>query len=288
MKTKGKKVFVVAAIFAVLNFSACNSTEKASGRISAEAERTADDMRIVNWKDRSIGEIASPAWLLPAVRGNWNLFKAEWPVAPEKVLKYGVARHSTLNGAQTIADVQYAARLASQLRQSVLSRAAVSLGSDGEFDLVNNAAVQTHVNIAGQERLTDFWQQVETTAPNGRRTRTYNYWVVYACDSSVWDQLVAKYIYDIVGQLPERRTQQVIAGMFNEINAEIKYERERSEAQFNAELAARQQALNRSAPMTTSEIRAAFQSNDPAQRAAAATTSADQDYVAALTALAHN
>jgi len=44
------------------------------------------------------------------------------------VLKIGVARHATLNGAQTIADVQYAARLGSQLRQSVLSRAAISLG----------------------------------------------------------------------------------------------------------------------------------------------------------------
>jgi len=208
-------------------------------------------------------------------------------VSPDKVLKIGVARHATLNGAQTVADVQYAARLASQLRQAVLARAAISLGSDGEFDVVNNAATQTQVNIAGQERLTDFWQLVETTGADGRKTRTYNFWVVYASDSAIWDQLAAKYIFDIVGKLPDTRTQQTIAGMFNDINAEIKYERERSEAQFNAELAARQQAL-RESPRSSAEIRAAYQSNDPVRTAAASTTAADTDYIAALAALAGN
>jgi hypothetical protein len=298
MKTKGKIVITAIVIFTLAGFSACKSSQTvsnterqasaASANISTRAEQTADDMRIVDWQNRSIGEIACPAWLLPAVRGSWNLFKADWPVSPDKVLKYGVARHATLNGAQTIAEVQYAARLAAQLRQTVLTRSAVSLDTDGEFDLVNNAAVQVNVNISGQERLTDFWQLVETDGPNGRRTRMYNYWVVYACDSAIWDQLVAKYIFDIVGQLPQRRTQQVIAGMFDEINAELKYERERTEAQFNAELAARQQALARETPMTSTEIRIAFQSNDPAQIAAAGTTRADEDYVAALTALAQN
>ena len=297
MKKKTVKRMISAAlgILILIGLNACGTAKGAtaseaqgaasSARISAQAEQTADDLRIVNWKDRSIGEIASPVWLYPAVRGNWNMFKSEWPVNPDRVLKIGVARHATLNGAQTVADVQYAARLAAQLRQSVLARAAISLGSDGEFDVVNNAATQTQVSIAGQERLTDFWQEVETTGPDGRRTRAFNYWVVYSCDSAIWDQLVAKYIYDIVGKLPETRTQQAIAGMFTEINQEIKYERERSEAQFNAELAARQQAL-REPPKTSAEIRIAYQSNDPVRAAAASTTSADADYVAALAALA--
>jgi len=285
MNTKKIVMIVCAAlvIIAIGSLAACGTAKTPSTAISAQAELTADSYRIVDWKDRSIGETASPDWLLPAVRGNWNVFKNDWPVSQDKVLKIGVARHATLNGAQTIAEVQYAARLASQLRQSVLSRAAVSLGSDGEFDLVNNAATQTQVTIAGQERLTDFWQLIETTGNDRRTNRVYSYWVVYACDSLVWDQLVAKYIYDIVGLLPETRTQQVIAGMFNDINEEIKYERERTQAQFNAELSARQQALIQ--PIPSSEIRSAFQSNDPAQRAAAATTQADTDYILALMAL---
>jgi hypothetical protein len=290
-----KKVFLaVLGIMVLMGVGSCGTTSPSekqgasnSANISSQAEQAADAFRVVDWKDRSIGEIASPLWLFPAVRGNWNTFKSEWPVNSGKVLKIGVARHATLNGAQTIADVQYAARLAAQLKQAVLTRAAISLGSDGEFDVVNNAATQTMVNIAGQERLTDFWQLVETTGADGKKTRMYSYWVVYACDSAIWDQLAAKYIYDIVGKLPDTKTQQTIAGMFNDINAEIKYEREKSEAQFNAELAARQQAL-REPPKSSAEIRSAYQSNDPVKTAAANTTSADQDYIAALAALAGN
>jgi hypothetical protein len=291
MKTK-LSVFIVLVV--LIGVAACKTTkpspaeaqaEKSSEKISAQAEKAADDFRVVDWKDRSIGEIASPVWLYPAVRGNWNYFKSEWPVSPSKVLKIGVARHATLNGAQTIADVQYAARLANQLKQAVLSRAGISLGSDNEFDVVNNAVTQAQVNVAGQERLTDFWQLVETTGADGRKSRMYSYWVVYACDSAVWDQITAKYIYDVVGKLPDTKTQQTIAGMFNEINAETKFEREKAEAQFIMELAAQQKALQEP-PKSTSEIRIAYQSNDPAVRAAAGTTAADADYIAALLALA--
>jgi hypothetical protein len=286
---------VITAVLAVLMLS-CGTSKPSvseaqgaasSAKISSQAEKAADDFRVVDWKDRSIGEIASPVWLYPAVRGNWNLFKTEWPVNSGKVLKIGVARHAALNGAQTIADVQYAARLASQLKQQVLTRAGISLGSDGEFDVVNNAVTQTQVNITGQERLTDFWQLVETAGADGKKTRMYSYWVVYACDSAVWDQIVSKYLFDVAGKVPDKKTQQTIAGMFNEINYETKFEREKSEAQFKLELAAQQKALSEP-PKSTSEIRIAYQSNDPAVKAAAGTTAADTDYVAALAALANS
>jgi hypothetical protein len=251
-----------------------------SAVISAQAETTATSQKILDWQNRSIGEVAAPAWLLPAVRGNWNLFKQEWPVDSNKVIKIGVARSSRLNAAQTIADVQYAARLAAQLKQMVLTRAAISLGSDGEFDTVQDAAVKTMINIAGQERLTDFWQLVETTE-EGKKVRYYVYYVVYACDSAVWDQLVAKYLFDIVGQLPDKKTQQTIAGMFNEIDAASKNEQEKSEAQFKAEIAAQQAALS-APPQSVAAQRAALRSGDPVKAAAASTAAADKDYVAAL------
>jgi hypothetical protein len=185
----------------------------------------------------------------------------------------------------TIADVQYAARLANQLKQVVLTRAAVSMGSDGEFDAVNDAATKALVTISGQERLTDFWQEIETTGDDDKKAKYYNYYVVYACDSSVWDNLVAKYLYDIVGVLPEKKTQQTMTSLFEEINAATKNETPKSEAQFRAELAAQQQALQ-SGGISPGEQRAAYRPNDTAKIAAASTTKADADYVAALSALA--
>jgi hypothetical protein len=238
----------------------------ASAAISGQAERTATEQRILNWKDRSLGEIASPLWLLQAARGDWSQFKATWPVNQDKVLKLGVATNAKRNVAETVADVQYAARLASQLKQNLLARAGISLGSDGEFDAVNDAATKTQVTIAGQERLTDFWQEIETVDnTTGKKSIVYNYYVVYASDSAVWDQLVAKYLFDVVGVLPDKKTQATISGMFKEIDEATKNEKPKTEAEFKAELSARQQALAK--PLSPAEQRAAYRSGDPAKAA---------------------
>jgi hypothetical protein len=289
-----RTVFLLAAalIAAALALNGCASASKAQGaassaRVSAQAERTATDQAILDWKDRSLGEIAAPLWLLPAIRGDWSAFKGTWPVADGKILKIGAAQNTSQNAAMTIADVQYAARLANQLKQTVLTRAAISLGSDGEFDAVNDAASKTLVTIAGQDRLTDFWQKIETTDEQGRKNTVYNYYVVYACDEAVWDNLVAKYLFDVVGVLPEKKTQQTMSGLFNEIDAATKNERPKSPAEFQAELAAQQAAL-KSGGMSPAEQRAAYQSGDPAKTAAASATSADSNYIAALALMAGN
>jgi hypothetical protein len=251
---------------------------------SAEAKKTADPARVLDWANRGLGEDASPAWLLPALRGNFKVFKQDWQIRDDKVLKVGISRAPALNAARTIADVQYAAGLANQLKQSVITKAAITLGDDDQFSVVNDAATKTQVSIAGQERLADFWQLNETVDKNGRTVTAYNYYVVYACDPDVWSKLVAKYLLDVTGNLQDQKAKQTIAGMFAEIDAETRYEKEKSEAEFAAEIRARQAALQ--SPIPPASQRAAYRSGDPAKIAAAATTSADTDYIAALAALA--
>ena len=120
----------------------------------------------------------------------------------------------------------------------------------------------------------------------GKKAITFNYYVVYACEESIWDQLVAKYVFDVVGQLPEKKTQQTMAGLFKEIDAATKAEKPVSEVQFKMEITARQTALE-TGGVPKSEQRAAYRSGDPTKAAAASTTPADKDYVAALAALAN-
>jgi hypothetical protein len=291
-----RKVFaVLAAVVAVL-FVGCasdpapviNYTQNDPGtptaRASEEARQTADKSRVLDWANRGLGEEASPAWLLPAVRGNWRIFKQDWQIRDDKVLKVGVARAPALNAAMTIADVQYAARLANQLKQSVVAKAAITLGSDDQFNVVNDAATKTLVTIAGQDRLTDFWQLRETVDKNGKTVRTYDYYVVYACDPDVWGKLVAKYLYDLTDKIPDQQAKRTIAGMFAEIDAETRYEKEKSEAQFAAEIRAQQAALV--SPVPPAAQRAAYRSGDSARIAAASVTQADTDYIAALAAIA--
>jgi hypothetical protein len=232
-----------------------------------------------------LGEDASPDWLLPATRGNFTIFKRDWQITGNKVLKGHPALADRLNAAQTIADVQYAAKLANELKQSVLTRAAISLQSDDQFAVVQDAATKAKVDIAGQERLTDFWQLVETTDSQGKTTRRYVYFVVYACDSDVWSKLVAKYLYDIVDNVPQQEAKQKIAAMFAEIDAETKSEKEKSEQVFREEVRAQLNALN--APQQSpAEQRAAYRSGDSVKIAAAGVTKADADYIAALAAIA--
>ncbi|MDR1410864.1 MAG: hypothetical protein LBI91_01515 [Spirochaetaceae bacterium] len=295
---KKKMITVLAAAIAVLA-SGCASAPAAStpaptyaqneprsqtAIASEEAKQTADPARVLDWANRGLGEDASPAWLLPAIRGNFRVFKQDWQIRDDKVLKVGVSRAPALNAAQVIADVQYAARLANQLKQAVVTKAAITLGDDDQFTVVNDAATKTTVSIAGQERLTDFWQLNETVDKNGRTVTAYNYYVVYACDPDVWSKLVAKYLLDVTGNLQDQRAKQTIAAMFNEIDAETRYEREKSELEFAAEIRARQAALQ--SPVSPVDQRAAYRSGDPAKIAAAVTTAADTDYIAALAALA--
>ncbi|GHV82483.1 hypothetical protein AGMMS49991_10410 [Spirochaetia bacterium] len=261
-----------------------NDPRSPTAAASAEAKKTADQGRVLDWANRGLGEDASPAWLLPAVRGNFRVFKQDWTISNDKVLKVGVSRAPALNAAMTIADVQYAARLANQLKQSVTTKAAITLGSDDQFSVVNDAATKTTVTIAGQERLTDFWQLTETVDKSGKTVKAYNYYVVYACDPDVWSKLVAKYMFDLTDKIPDQQAKRTIAGLFAEIDAETRYEREKSEAEFAAEIRAQQAALV--TPIPPSAQRAAYRSGDSAKIAAASTTAADTDYIAALAALA--
>jgi hypothetical protein len=206
-----------------------------------------------------LGEEASPAWLLPAIWGNFRVFKQDWQIREDKALKVGVSRAPAFN-------------------------AAITLGSDDQFTVVNDAATKTMVSIAGQERLADFWQLNETVDRNGRVVTAYNYYVVYACDPDVWSKLVAKYLLDVTGNVQDQRAKQTIAAMFNEIDAETRYEREKSKLEFAAEIRARQAALQ--SPVPSADQRSAYRSGDAARIAAAGTTAADTDYIAALAALA--
>jgi beta-phosphoglucomutase-like phosphatase (HAD superfamily) len=111
------------------------------------------------------------------------------------------------------------------------------------------------------------------------------YYVVYACDSTVWDKLVAKYLYDIVDNVPQQEAKQKIAEMFKELNEDTKNEKEKSEQVFREEVRAQLQVLQEP-PMNASEQRAAYRSGDSAKIAAASVTKADTDYIAALAAIA--
>jgi hypothetical protein len=314
--------FFVASI-AVIVLAGCASNPESvasqpgsfeNGPRSENVTESADRMVIRDWSDRSIGEIANPAWLLSARRGNFTAFKADFGIDPEYMCRAGTGINVNRNAALIQADVLFAAQLAQELRQTVLTRAGVASDSeidDGEYAAVRNAALEAKVTLAGFRQVTDFWQQQEVTDANGRKQVRYAAYIIYACPSDVWDQLVAKYLMDIVGQLPEKKTQQAVAGLFEELKADTRREVEKTEAQWRAELEAQRQAVENQQQLAMAQtpggvvaaraagetaqtqaieegrtLRTAIRSGDPVAIAAATVAAGDSDAVSALAAAA--
>jgi hypothetical protein len=273
-------------------------------------------MVIRDWSDRGIGEIENPTWLLSARRGNWNAVKSALGIESADTCRVGTGINVNRNAALIQADVLFAAQLAQELRTKVLTRAGVASDSeidDGEYAAVRNAALEAKVTVAGFRQVTDFWQQQEVTGTNGRKQVQYAAYIIYACPPDVWDKLVATYLMDIVGRLPEKKTQQAVAGMFEEFKEDTRREEEKTEAQWLAEIEAQKQAAENQQRLAMAQtpggivaagavgevaqtqaveeartLRAAIRSGDPVAIATAAigTRKEDISAVAALAAAA--
>ena len=99
------------------------------------------------------------------------------------------------------------------------------------------------VPCIGRTSVEDFWQEQEVTGTDGRKQTRFVAYILYACPSNTWDQLVAKYLFEIVGKLPDKKTHEAVAGMFEELKNDTRREVEKSEAQWRAEIEAQKQAV---------------------------------------------
>jgi hypothetical protein len=313
-------LFFAVSIAAIV-WAGCGSNQPASvpdsfgsGPQGDHVTESADKMLIRDWSDRGIGEVANPAWLLSARRGNFTAFKSAFGIDPTQICRPGTGTNVNRNAALIEADVLFAAQLAQELRTKILVRAGAASDSeidDGEYAAVRNAALEAKVTVAGFQQVTDFWQQQEVTGADGRKQTRYAAYIIYACPPDVWDKLVAAYLMDIVGQLPDKKTQQAVAGMFDEFKADTRREEEKTDAEWRAEIEAQQQAAENQQRLAMAQtpggvvaakaagavaqtqvleeartLRTAIRSGDPVAIAAAAIGAGDFDAVAALAAAA--
>jgi septum formation inhibitor MinC len=321
-----RKILVIAVVgIAAIVLAACKTPPVAAGPNPFESAPSgnnvttaANKMVIRDWSYRGIGEIENPAWLYSAIRGNFNPFKSAFEVDPTRICRPGIGTNANRNAALIQANALFAAQLAQELRATVLVRTGAASNnevSDGEYAAVLNAVIEANVTVSGFQRITDFWQQLEVTDANGRKRDRYDAYIIYACPPDVWDKIVATYLMDIVGRLPEKKTQQAIAGMFEELKADTRREQEKTDAQWLAEVEAKKQAVENQQQLAMAQtpggvmgakaagevaqtqavekartLRTAIRSGDPVAAAAAiaAATIApgDVDAVAALAAAA--
>jgi hypothetical protein len=266
---------------------------------------------VIDWSNRNLGEDSVPQWLPPLIRGNSGAFKSVYSVSPDSRVKYSLARRANRDEARVQAGLIFAAQIANELKQYVMTAAAQTL-DEGQVDIVEEITTATKVNITGTEWLTDFWQLVDTEDPaSGARSREYIYYVVWAMPQATWTALTRKYVNDVIGKIPDRAVQTNVANAYADIAAAANRETEMSGAEFQQrlrlqeqaakdaqerEMAAINQQIARDQAMAQTvqeQVRAesraryaAYKYGDLATAAAASTTAADFDWISALSAAA--
>jgi hypothetical protein len=316
MKLKVTRILpvAIAAVLPLLFCLGCGSTPSAQAPAAETASVNASGVEvqrpkpvIIDWMNSNLGIPEKPDWLAPLVLGNSQGLISAYNVPSGNVVKYSVATNANRDNARVQAGLLFAAKTANELKQYVVTAAAQTL-DQGQVDIVEEITTATKVETAGLGVVCEFWQYVENTDPtNNMKTRNYVYYIVYQCPQDIWNKLVAKYLLDVVGQLPDRRSQENMASALGEITEKSKTQEQRDEAQFQQELDLRAQAARDAHAREMARINqqtiqsqnaadvakvqaqgdsdaryAAYKSGDATTAAVASTTAADGPWVDAL------
>jgi len=305
----------------ILSVIGCGSNPKVSGNVSTDGgvdvsvapsgnnnnvDTAPTKITIIDWNNRTMGEDADPAWLRSFVRNKRDdIVKNTFGLSGNSVIRISQAERPNVEAARIASDLNFASQIAYELKRYVVAGTARNFDQN-TMEEVEKITSTTKVTLTGGRQLPGFWQQVERN-DDGVKTRSYIYWTVYVFDDSVWSQLIAKYLYDIVRQVPDSKVQQQLQGSFNEMDRQTKREEQQTDAQFNQMLNMQvkeadnkqqlemakinQQSVQAAALGAAARAEAeeaanarylAYRYGDSAAVAAAAMTSADVDWVKAL------
>lgn len=234
MKKKLIKAMVAGTLFAsLLSFAGCGSTPKADPTIKVNVDDDVDKVVVIDWTDRTLGEISAPTWLKNMTRGNSDTFKEQWSISADRVVKFSRATGKTEAIAQALSRAGFAYTQAAELNQKVIGRVGQGLNDVGQLEALFVAASETKADMTGLREEAGFFQKVRTTnAETGAKTEQYIYYTIYSMSKETWDALCKKYLMDMMGGANlETETQKKIGALFSE----MKEDADKKDAQKQAE-----------------------------------------------------
>ena len=223
MKKTITNVMVAGTLMAlVLGLSGCGTTKVISdtvNKVEVDSDDEVDKVVVVDWTDRTLGEIAAPTWLKNMRRGNSDTFKTQWEMDSNRVVKVSMATGKTEATAQALSRAGFAYTQAAELSQKVIGRVGQGLNDIGQLEAVYVAASETKADMTGLREETGFYQKVRTTkAGTKEQSEQYIYYTVYSMDKATWDALCRKYLMDVMGtEGLETETQKKIGALFSEM-----------------------------------------------------------------------
>lgn len=231
------KIFTLMALALTGTFAiiSCGSTkvEDPRGKIAEAPKDEIDKVVVVDWTDRTMGEISAPTWLKNMTRGNSDTFKEQWSIPSDRVVKFSRATGKTEAIAQALSRAGFAYTQAAELNQKVIGRVGQGLNDVGQLEALFVAASETKADMAGLREEAGFFQKVRTTnAETGAKTEQYIYYTIYSMSKDTWDALCKKYLMDMMGGTNlETETQKKIGALFSEMKADA----DKKDAQKQAE-----------------------------------------------------
>lgn len=218
-----KKVFVVCAAAAlVLGMAGCASTKSVDPTLKINVDDDVDKVVVIDWTDRTLGEVAAPQWLKNMRRGNSDTFKQQWGTDANRVVKVSMATGKTEATAQALSRAGFAYTQAAELSQKVIGRVGQGLNDVGQLEAVYVAASETKADMTGLREEAGFFQKVRTTkAGTKEQSEQYIYYTVFSMDKGTWDNLCKKYLMDVMGGADlTTETQKKVGALFSEMKAD--------------------------------------------------------------------
>lgn len=238
-------VTAMAAVMA-LGMTSCGTTQLVAGtlpttyvspdpvkKVVTADEDEIDKILVVDWADRSLGEVSVPTWLKNMRRGNSDTFKQQWNLDSNRIVKVSYAVGKTEATAQALSRAGFAYTQAAELNQKVIGRVGQGLNDVGQLEALFVAASETKADMTGLREETGFWQKVRTIrAGTKEQSEQYMYYTVYSMEKSTWDALCKKYLMDMMGGADlTTETQKKIGSLFTE----MKEDSDKKEAKKAAE-----------------------------------------------------
>lgn len=189
MKILSKLFFVSALSAAILAFASCASEPKAA--------ETHDDVT-VDWKDKGIGQVENPTWMLQLSWGNDRPFKDAFGIEYNRVCRIGEGKSALLEQAKSLSRLDVARKVAFELRSEITASAGESL-SDEQLLTVNNALQAATVQISGLREEENHWKKVRKW--DSKAKKYYDEFVSYTAFSiskESWEEAAKRYLLSLM------------------------------------------------------------------------------------------
>ncbi len=222
-KTFSKIMMAMVAASLMLAITGCGSTKvEDKSAPAAKEDDGADKVVIADWSDRTMGEEKTPVWLVNMTHGNSSVFKEQFNIDANRVVKRSRATGKTIAIAQANSRANFAYTQAAELTQKVIGRVGQGLNDVGELEALFLAASETKADMSGLREEHSFYQKVRTTDAVTKATKEeYVYWTIYSMSKESWDALVKSYLMNLMkGANFKTQTLQEIANLYPEMSAD--------------------------------------------------------------------